>query len=352
MFKVSLEKIKSLLPIEGADKILKLELEGLDYSLVVGKDNNYQVGDEVIYFPVDSILPDELMVRTGWVGMLSGAAKNRVKTKKLRGVYSQGITIKPSQLGVSGREVNLTELLGVIKWEAELKNSEGAILRPKPEHVYTYDIDGAQNVKRKVEAFADKLVVVTEKLEGTHASFTIDTQNEFHVCSRRMKVEEIEGEQNLYTRSAVKFDIENKLRKYISNNMKDCVATYTLRGELIGPGIQGNYYGLKEIELYLFEFEKNGKPMCASRFFNPGNELWVELGLKAVPVLAYSQKYSDYFTSPIKEMADGMSVINPNKLREGLVVKLANEDEDIGIHDGARNFFKFRGLKYLEKNDY
>jgi len=42
-------------------------------------------------------------------------------------------------------------------------------------------------------------------------------------------------------------------------------------------------------------------------------------------------------------------VINPNKLREGLVVKLANEDEDIGIHNGARNFFKFRGLKYLDK---
>ncbi len=51
----SIRKIKTIEPIEGADKIELVTVDG--WKVVVAKDVNHKVGDFVIYCEVDSFLP-------------------------------------------------------------------------------------------------------------------------------------------------------------------------------------------------------------------------------------------------------------------------------------------------------
>ena len=41
--------------------------------------------------------------------------------------------------------------------------------------------------------------------------------------------------------------------------MRDDVQLVALRGEMIGPGIQGNYYKLKDYQMLTFDIEVNGE---------------------------------------------------------------------------------------------
>ena len=78
----SIQKIIDLEPIEGADAIEKATVLG--WQLVV-KKGEYQVGDLMVYFEIDSLLPErpefEFMKARGM----------RVRTIRLRGQVSQGI---------------------------------------------------------------------------------------------------------------------------------------------------------------------------------------------------------------------------------------------------------------------
>ena len=68
------------------------KVEGLDFQFVVRK-GSYKVGDYVVYFPVDSLLPDDLIKFINMEGKFSGKNHNRVKTIKLRGRISQGFAL-------------------------------------------------------------------------------------------------------------------------------------------------------------------------------------------------------------------------------------------------------------------
>lgn len=89
-FAVSVEFISNLRPHPDADLLELAGLVGNDYQFVVPK-NVYRNGDAVLYFPVDAVLPETLLQKIGLSGKLSGKRKNRVKTKLIRGVASQGI---------------------------------------------------------------------------------------------------------------------------------------------------------------------------------------------------------------------------------------------------------------------
>lgn len=69
-------------------------------------------------------------------------------------------------------------------------------------------------------------------------------------------------------------------------------------------------------------------------------ELVARLGLSHVPVIDSSFTIGDMTVHALLEMADGKSVINPAKNREGLVFKQ---------RDGQRHF-KVISNKYLLKN--
>ena len=83
----SVQKIKAIKPIEGADKIEIVQVLNWD---CVAKKGEYQVGDEVIYFEIDSLLPDipmlEWLKGSSWSQKLN---KYKISTHRFRGQISQ-----------------------------------------------------------------------------------------------------------------------------------------------------------------------------------------------------------------------------------------------------------------------
>lgn len=96
----TIRKISEIKPIEGADKI---ELAVLDGWQVVIKKGEYQVNDLVVYLEIDSWVPNELAPFLTPEGKepkeYNGVKGERLRTKKLRGVFSQGLILPLSVLG-------------------------------------------------------------------------------------------------------------------------------------------------------------------------------------------------------------------------------------------------------------
>ena len=109
---VSVQKIEGVYPIENADRIEKVRIGG--WIVVVGKDMGLKPGDHVAYFEIDSMLPandpryTDLQKRgqrtvpvsntiTGEEKEITGHV---LRTARLRGVYSQGLVMPLSTIGV------------------------------------------------------------------------------------------------------------------------------------------------------------------------------------------------------------------------------------------------------------
>ena len=86
-FAVTIEKIEEIAPHENADRLELGRVAGMTFQFVVQKDT-YKPGDEVIYFPLDSLIPEPLQEDLGVAGYLS---KGRVRTVELRGMISPGL---------------------------------------------------------------------------------------------------------------------------------------------------------------------------------------------------------------------------------------------------------------------
>jgi len=108
-----------------------------------------------------------------------------------------------------------------------------------------------------------------------------------------------------------------------------------VQGEVAGPGIQKNPEGLKDIDFFIFNIiTPNGRL---------GNKEMVEVcskyELTTVPMISYDYILPD----TVDEMlayATGPSLINPNVLREGVVVR---------SQDGKHSF-KAVSPEYLVKH--
>ena len=121
-FAVTVERIGRVWAHDNADRLEMASLEGKDYYFIIGK-GEFQAGDVVIYFPIDSVLPQWICEALGLGGKLAGSEQNRVKTVRLRGNLSQGVVASPqvfaSVLDAAGLQVgaDVTEPLGVTKYE-------------------------------------------------------------------------------------------------------------------------------------------------------------------------------------------------------------------------------------------
>ena len=141
-FGVTIERIATVKPIPKADLIVVATLEGLAYKFVIGKDS-FKPGDYCVYFPIDSLLPPELVEKLGLTGKLSGKEKNRVKTVKLRKQISQGIVGNPSCVPITDASPRvsmsewpsefLTQELGVTKYEPPVSSEGNVILKSLPD---------------------------------------------------------------------------------------------------------------------------------------------------------------------------------------------------------------------------
>jgi RNA ligase (TIGR02306 family) len=338
-FGIYVEVIEKVWPHPNADKLELAKLKNVDYQFVVPKDS-YKAEDPVLYIPEDAICPEKLLEQIGLKGKLGGANKNRVKAIKLRGEVSQGVVAKLEVLKEYGftevsthnqitkERVNFANDLGIEKYDADvhtpgIPNASSVIKNPLPGAVSVYDLENAERLKWLVELLLDEEVIITEKLEGSHTGLFADREVEakpLTYCSRRTTLTE---ENTFWHRGAANSGLEATFARMIEdvkqvNSDPNLVAL--VRGELIGPGVQGNIYGLKDLEVRIFDVEINRKPVDSGLLFGH----WVTKGIvspeKLAPII-FRGKLRDYIgSSNLRELSNGKSLL-ADTLREGIVIK-------------------------------
>ncbi len=362
----SFRKISELVPIEGADKI---ELAMIDGWQVVVKKGEFQPGDTCIYFEIDSFLP----VRPEFEFLRGSSYREhpelgqgfRLKTVKLRGQLSQGLALPKTLVNNFAswdesckawvtitsltNEVDmtllaadligedLTEILGVQKWETPIPAQlAGEVIGGFPSFIPKTDQERIQNMQTKtpepkeVTYFQDgKLVTkiinkqkptifdstyeVTLKLDGS--SMTVyQKDGEVGVCSRNMNLRE--DSTNAYWRAANACGLIRYLRERFNGN-------YAIQGELMGPGVQGNREGLKELDFFVFDVYNidTGKYLLPLErqsfiihFMNEG------VGFNHVPIIGNDYEIPENDTlEALLKLADRESL--NHKVAEGLVFK-------------------------------
>lgn len=345
----SIQVVASVESIEGADAIEKVRVLGW---WVVAKKGEYRPGDKIVYCEIDSLLPERpefeflrkschraAIVAGGEVLLPAGF---RIKTIKLRGQVSQGICFPLSVLppGAPTEEgADVTEALGVVKFELPVPaEMRGRVRGTFPSFVPKTDETRVQVLGHVIERHRGKTFYVTEKLDGS--SFTAYLrEQEYGLCSRNQRLDETDL-TNAMCRVAKELDLASKLAAARERLGFDLA----VQGEIIGPGIQGNKYALRDAAVFFF----NVVDLSTLRLVDHARALEVlsEMGLTPVPQLG--TLVLDHTVDQLVELSVGESKLNPKTAREGIVMRpLVDEiDPDLG-----RLSFKAINPKFLLKYD-
>jgi len=308
----SIQKILDIQPIPDADRI---ELATVLGWKVVVRKGEFAVGELVVYFEIDSVLPFE-----EWSEFLRNKDKPekpiRLKTKKMRGQVSQGLCMPLSILDndikkyddLEGEDV--TEALGVVKYEPPVSaRMSGQVRGAFPGHLPKTDEERIQSSPALLDELRGLHCMSTVKCDGTSVTFAKVSEDEpIHVCSRNLSLED--GD-NVYWDMFRKYNIEEIL------NSLD--GLYAIQGEIVGPGIQKNRMGLDEVQLMVFDV-RNVK---AGRYLEPENLMaFCDIhNLIMVPIDC--DFVFDHTVEELLEMAKGKYPTN-NHEREGIVIRPLN----------------------------
>jgi RNA ligase (TIGR02306 family) len=327
----SIQKIKKLHALPQFDNLLLVEVLG--WKCLVGKDQ-FKEGDYCVYFEVDSILPEkpeyEFMRKYNF----------KVKTQKMRGIYSQGLCMPVSILGsypVGYKEgEDVTELLEVTKYEEPLPIG-GEIKGKFPDFiVQKTDQRRIQEFPELLERYKDEKWIVTEKLDG--CSFTAGYfNNEFIVCSRNLMLKD---SGCVYWYIAKKYNLEERMKTMGLYTNADSLF---IQGEIVGQKVQGNKYQLKDQRLYIFDVIRNReyKGWETVEYFAE------RLGIETVPVINDNYNLTDIDIDLLVSYSSGRSRINENVMREGYVIRTPETKYDLEF---GRLSFKVISPEFLIKH--
>ncbi len=131
-FEVKIVSLAEVSKHENADSLDIARIAG--YQCVVRR-NQFRTGDLAVYIPEGSIIPQELLEKTGlWdpennKGKLAGPRGNRLKAVRLRGVVSQGLLV-PAPQGLGAGD-DVAEHYGITKYVPEVPaGMRGQVPRP------------------------------------------------------------------------------------------------------------------------------------------------------------------------------------------------------------------------------
>ncbi|HEY8272011.1 MAG TPA: RNA ligase family protein [Pseudobdellovibrionaceae bacterium] len=329
-FGITVEKIGRIWPHSKADKMELAACEGLGFQFCVGK-GLYTVGQEVLYFPTDTILPEEFKEKIGI------RAPGRIKTVQLRGEYSQGFVFpldKAKEIFNVDFNVKspseITLFFKATKYEPPQKFSTVGELVPLPDGQGIYDIE---NVDRYLDVYNELLLkscYITEKLEGTNISISRKEGNIF-VCQRANAIIEKPESPNAYWEAARNSGLIEKLQKITDQDI-------VLMGELIGPSIQNNIYKVDKPTIILFDIRIARRWLSPPEFYRICNEQ----NIAAAPILAKGVLKDILAAKTLDEYANGFSQLF-NTLREGVVIRPEVEEYD---HKLGRVILKKHSLSY------
>lgn len=355
--------------IEGADNIELMSVLGWKVIVKIGE---FHEGDLCVYFEIDSKLPVK-----EWSAFME-SKHYKVKTMKLSkfGVISQGLALPMHvfDVNVPNKEgVDVTELLEVTysveednvrksnadpdakyrsmaarhknifkkKWARwVMKHRLGRKImflifgkkkdnpRAFPTHfsfVHKTDEERCENMPWVLGY--ERPLIVTEKLDGTSSTYILERKKrnkyEFYVLSRNVRQmdekQKTYHDHNIYWDMAFKYNIETHLKEYLEKN-PDCPYV-CIQGESVGS-VQGNPLKLPEDDFYCFNFIDGRVGRLNSV---KGKEIVEDWNIKWVPILDTNYMMPTDMEE-FKQFATAKSVVSPNVLREGIVLRDPTND--------------------------
>lgn len=367
---VTKRTINNITPIEGADMIVLAQIDG--WRVVVKKDE-FKVGDECVYFEIDSFLPadDEryaFLLKGTKTKNVEGRERIRLRSIRLRGELSQGLALPVSLF----KEVldnpdleDYSEVLQVTKYEREEPKHPNAV-GSLPHWLSKTDEERIQNIYSRFSTrFSDAEFIPTMKLDGTSTTLVflgVDQKDKWlyegdipddstdNDMLRVMIVSEWDkkvGEFHLFSRSLqINFDPESHYYRALINEddnvasslLSLCLATkksFAVRGETMGEGICGNPEKLTRFKFFAYNLMD-----VSTGSYVPYPEaiaLFNKFNIPMVPVLGEPIKVFQTFDSvdAILEHAEGESLFS--KIREGVVWKHVS-DGDVSFKAISNSF--------------
>ena len=321
----SIQIIRDITPIEGADAILLAHVNGWSSVVKVGE---FAIGQKIIFCEIDSWMPHEIapfLSKGKEPREYLGIKGERLRSVKLRGQLSQGLILPLNILtqGSYHEGEDVSEKLGIVKYEPPVPvQLAGQVRGNFPSLVSKTDEERVQNI-RDLEKYLDKVFVETEKLHGTSVSFVLNENGEMEVCSRNLSMKE--DDNSLYWKLAKKNDalaMLNSVKNYYEATGVS-VKTVAIQGEGIGLGVQKGWeYGIQIPEFFLFTIQVNGVKIAEEDF----QYIATTLAVKSVPqvrraTLRQLVGDAENISSALLKRVEGKSLIDGKTIREGSVFR-------------------------------
>lgn len=294
---------------------------------VVIKKNEFKTGDLCVYVVTDTVLPEKPefeFLRTKHF---------RIKPIRLRGQSSNGICFPLSILGEFDVDVDcvgsntftkdgkslylsdlvqgydVTEWLGIIHYEKPIPlNLAGQAYGHLPPYLIMTDEDNLRSYPDAIWELLGKEYYITCKDDGSSGTFFLK-DDVFGVCSRRIHLKE--DANNGFWQMAEKYNLQTALQEYFGD-----VPT-ALQGEVVGPGIQGNPLGLKNVELHLFSILN-----IADRKYLPQSVIRAVCDKYSIPMVTTVEEGAvfSHTIETLVSLANGLKYPN-GKPAEGIVIR-------------------------------
>ena len=279
---------------------------------VVIKKGEFKAGDQCVYVEVDSVLPEkpefEFLRNKNF----------RIKPIKLRGQASNGICFPMTLLNSFANTfplaegTDVSELIGAVHYEKPIPAQlAGKIVGHRPAFIKKTDELNLRSYPHILDDMKGLPYYITRKDDGSSGTFFIK-DGVFGVCSRNLQLQE--DENNGFWMMARKYNIEKHLREGFAN------VNTAFQAEVVGPGVNGNNLGLKELELHVFSLID-----ITSGILFPLDMLKTVCNLFEVPMVTVIEEGDslDHTVESLLKIANGLKYPN-GKPAEGIVVRPKN----------------------------
>lgn len=265
---------------------------------------------QAAYVPVDALVPN----KPPFDFLFDGSEKTeyRIKAKKLRGVFSQGLLVPAPEGARVGDD--LAAYFGVQKYEPTIPNSFASDAVPPPTGVFAPEYTGIEHLRKFYSVFSPgEYVFLTEKVHGGNCRLTM-VDGVLHVGSHRQW--KLEHPKSHWWQAATP-----AVRRFMEMLPERTVAY----GEVYG-GVQDLRYGLgNSVKFCLFDILCSG-----GRYMDWADVQQKYGGLVDTAPLLYEGPFN---LAKVMEVAERDSVLGgKGHAMEGVVVRPLHErySDEIG----------------------
>ena len=355
----------------NADRLSLVKIAGYTCISMKNEDGShvYQPGDLVVYVPEAAIVPEYLLKPGFWNdeeghGMLDGVNFDRVKARRLRGIYSQGIlfpTVYDGMVinGVAQRGQTLRneageqrmveagddvgEFLGITKYQPPIPEDLLGDVIDLMGDTMSYDFESVQSIPDLFTPGEE--VVATEKLNGTNMQIgyvpglnnsELFFDGNLYVSQKGLAQQglALNNSENNQTKNAY-VKMLNKLlsaglgERLLALSQEHGNQPVRVVGELYGLGVQKKFhYGKKQHEFAVFDIRIGNNTPYLSR--DEMEAAASKLKLDTVTVL-----YRGPFDlEKLAEVRDGKDTLSGQHVREGIVITSA--DPTLHLYHGRK----------------